>query len=66
MCGCSSPLDVGWAYCLACGRPTGFEKVAGDCGDGIGPEVIEAAIPVLDRAPRSMALLSNGNAYRFR
>ena len=23
--GCSSPLDVGWAYCLACGRPTGFE-----------------------------------------
>ena len=23
--GCSSELDVGWAYCLACGRPTGFE-----------------------------------------
>ena len=23
--GCSSDLDVGWAYCLACGRPTGFE-----------------------------------------
>ena len=23
--GCGSPLDVGWAYCLACGRPTGFE-----------------------------------------
>jgi hypothetical protein len=23
--GCGSALDVGWAYCLACGRPTGFE-----------------------------------------
>lgn len=23
--GCGSELDVGWAYCLACGRPTGFE-----------------------------------------
>jgi len=23
--GCGSDLDVGWAYCLACGRPTGFE-----------------------------------------
>jgi hypothetical protein len=23
--GCGGELDVGWAYCLACGRPTGFE-----------------------------------------
>ena len=23
--GCGNELDVGWAYCLACGRPTGFE-----------------------------------------
>jgi len=23
--GCGSDLDVGWAYCLSCGRPTGFE-----------------------------------------
>jgi hypothetical protein len=23
--GCGSELDVGWAYCLSCGRPTGFE-----------------------------------------
>jgi len=23
--GCGSGLDVGWAYCLSCGRPTGFE-----------------------------------------
>ena len=23
--GCGSELDVGWAYCLACGRATGFE-----------------------------------------
>ena len=23
--GCSAELDVGWAYCLSCGRPTGFE-----------------------------------------
>jgi Double zinc ribbon len=23
--GCGSDLDVGWAYCLACGRATGFE-----------------------------------------
>ncbi|HYU29822.1 MAG TPA: zinc ribbon domain-containing protein [Gemmatimonadales bacterium] len=23
--GCGGALDVGWAYCLACGRPTGFE-----------------------------------------
>jgi hypothetical protein len=23
--GCASPVDVGWAYCLACGKPTGFE-----------------------------------------
>ena len=22
---CSSPVDVGWAYCLSCGKPTGFE-----------------------------------------
>ena len=22
---CGSPVDVGWAYCLACGKPTGFE-----------------------------------------
>lgn len=22
---CGNELDVGWAYCLACGRPTGFE-----------------------------------------
>jgi len=23
--GCGNELDVGWAYCLSCGRPTGFE-----------------------------------------
>jgi len=23
--GCGNALDVGWAYCLSCGRPTGFE-----------------------------------------
>jgi len=23
--GCGGELDVGWAYCLSCGRPTGFE-----------------------------------------
>ena len=23
--GCSAELDVGWAYCLTCGRATGFE-----------------------------------------
>jgi double zinc ribbon protein len=23
--GCGKELDVGWAYCLNCGRPTGFE-----------------------------------------
>lgn len=23
--GCGSDVDVGWAYCLACGRATGFE-----------------------------------------
>lgn len=23
--GCGSALDVGWAYCLACGKATGFE-----------------------------------------
>lgn len=23
--GCNAELDVGWAYCLSCGRPTGFE-----------------------------------------
>ncbi|HLZ44860.1 MAG TPA: zinc ribbon domain-containing protein [Gemmatimonadales bacterium] len=23
--GCGSELDVGWAYCLSCGRATGFE-----------------------------------------
>ncbi|HWC74533.1 MAG TPA: zinc ribbon domain-containing protein [Gemmatimonadales bacterium] len=23
--GCGAELDVGWAYCLACGRATGFE-----------------------------------------
>jgi hypothetical protein len=23
--GCASDLDVGWAYCLTCGRATGFE-----------------------------------------
>lgn len=23
--GCGNELDVGWAYCLACGRATGFE-----------------------------------------
>jgi hypothetical protein len=23
--GCGNPLDVGWAYCLSCGRSTGFE-----------------------------------------
>ncbi len=23
--GCGSDLDVGWAYCLSCGRATGFE-----------------------------------------
>lgn len=23
--GCGNALDVGWAYCLACGRATGFE-----------------------------------------
>ena len=23
--GCGGALDVGWAYCLSCGRPTGFE-----------------------------------------
>ena len=23
--GCGSPVDVGWAYCLSCGKPTGFE-----------------------------------------
>jgi len=23
--GCGGPLDVGWAYCLTCGRATGFE-----------------------------------------
>jgi len=22
---CDSPVDVGWAYCLSCGKPTGFE-----------------------------------------
>ena len=22
---CGSPVDVGWAYCLTCGKPTGFE-----------------------------------------
>ena len=22
---CGSPVDVGWAYCLSCGKPTGFE-----------------------------------------
>ncbi|MGH7522150.1 MAG: zinc ribbon domain-containing protein [Gemmatimonadales bacterium] len=22
---CGSAVDVGWAYCLACGKPTGFE-----------------------------------------
>ena len=23
--GCGNEVDVGWAYCLSCGRPTGFE-----------------------------------------
>jgi NADH pyrophosphatase NudC (nudix superfamily) len=23
--GCGNELDVGWAYCLSCGRATGFE-----------------------------------------
>lgn len=23
--GCGSGVDVGWAYCLSCGKPTGFE-----------------------------------------
>ena len=23
--GCGNDVDVGWAYCLSCGRPTGFE-----------------------------------------
>lgn len=51
---CGLDLHAAWHYCPDCGAVAASElrryRVAVLPGDGIGPEVIEAALPVLDAA----------------
>jgi 3-isopropylmalate dehydrogenase len=51
---CGDPMALSWKFCPTCGesreRPARQHRIAVIPGDGIGPEVIAAAIPVLDAA----------------
>lgn len=51
---CGAAMAGGWKFCPNCGeprdRPVRRHRVAVIAGDGIGPEVIEATLPILEAA----------------